>query len=127
MQKITEASNWVSQKLAGPFEYKENHYQNLLLYALMKRGFITSTEENITYKIQDGKNSVVIGYGRMDIKATSPAGEVFILELKVAETLKYLKSYKAQLRRYLQHYEARGALVVFSSTGNPLVLNVAKD
>ncbi len=127
MQKIVEASNWVSQKLAGPYEYKENHYQNLLKYALQKRGLIISTEENLTYTIKDGKNSVVIGYGRLDLKVISPAGEVFILELKVAETLKYLKSYKAQLRRYLQHYAARGILVVFSSGGNPLVLHVSKD
>ena len=127
MEKITEAANWVSQKLAGPYEYKENHYQNLLIYALQKRGYVISTEENLTYTIKDGKNSIVIGYGRLDLKVISPAGEVFILELKVAETLKYLKSYKAQIRRYLQHYEARGALIVFSSSGNPLVLHVSKD
>ena len=89
MQKITEAANWVSQKLAGPYEYKENHYQNLLIYALQKRGYVISTEENLTYTIQDGKHSVVIGYGRLDLKVIAPDGEVFILELKVAETLKY--------------------------------------
>ncbi len=127
MQTIIEASNWVAQKLAGNFEYKENHYQNLLIYALQKRNFVISTEENLTYTILDGKNSVVIGYGRMDLKVICPAGEVFILELKVAETLKYLKSYKAQLRRYLQHYEARGALVIFNSSGNPMVLPVGKN
>ncbi len=127
MDKITEASNWVAQKLAGNCEYKETHFQSLLIYALQKRGYVISTEENVTYSIQDGDHTVVIGYGRMDLKVISPSGEVFILELKVAETLKYLKSYKAQLRRYLQHYSARGALVVFNSSGNPLVLHVSKD
>ena len=127
MEKITESANWVAQKLAGPYEYKENHFQNLLIYALQKRSFVISTEENLTYTIQDGKHSVVIGYGRRDLKVISPAGEVFMLEVKVAETLKYLKSYKAQLRRYLQHYPAKGALIVFSSSGNPLVLHVSKD
>ena len=60
MQVITEASNWTASKLAGPYEYKENHYQNLLIYALQKRGCIISTEENLTYSIKDGKNTVVL-------------------------------------------------------------------
>ena len=121
--EITEAANWVSSKLSGRFEYKENHYQNTLIYALQKRGWVVSQEENITYSILDGKNTVVLGYGRIDLKVISPTGTVHILELKVAESLKYLSSYKAQLRRYLRHYPhpARGVLIVFNSISKPLV------
>ena len=126
MDIIKEATVWVSKKLAGPYEYKENHYQNTLSYALQKRGCVVSAEENLTYTIQDGEHHVVIGYGRMDLKIITPDSKVFILELKVAETLKYLKSYSGQLRRYLRHYPhaAVGVLIVFNSTPVPNILQL---
>ena len=127
MEQITDAANWVSAKLRGPYDYTEKNYQTLLIYALQKRKFITSSEENITYTIQDGAIDIVIGYGRLDLKVIAPDGDVYILELKQAETLSKLKSYKAQLKRYLRHCQARGALIVFNSTKNPYVLNINSD
>ncbi len=90
---------------------------------MQKRGCIISTEENLTYSIKDGANKVVFGYGRLDLKVII-GDEVFIIELKRADSLKYLISYKAQLRRYLQHYNVRGALVVFNSTNKPFVYHM---
>jgi len=125
MQRITDAANTVAEKLKGGFEYKETHYQKLLAFYLQENDFIVSTEENITYSINDGKYDIVIGYGRLDIKLIDTVTEKhFIIELKVADSLKYLKSYRAQLKRYLRHYSKEstdGALIVFGQLTKPLL------
>ena len=126
--QITEAANTVAEQLLGKkhsYEYKETHYQKLLTHYLQAQGFYVSTEENITYSINDGKHDIVLGYGRLDIKLIDPVTQNhYIIELKVADTLKYLKSYRAQLLRYLRHYRdfpTVGLLIVFSQTTKPYV------
>ena len=120
MGRISEAANSVALKLQGGYEYKETHYQKLLTFYLQKQGFIVSTEENITYSINAENCNVVIGYGRLDIKVIDPTtNRHIIIELKVSDSLKYLKSYQAQLKRYLRHYRQEstdGVLIVFSQT-----------
>ena len=127
MEKITEAANWVSQKLAGPYEYKENHYQSVLAYHLQQKGYITSTEEQINYAFKDHTTGakVMFGHGRMDIKVTCPIGTTWILELKCVPNNRLMPSYMAQLRRYVHHYrlenavEVRGLLVIFNNQARP--------
>ena len=126
--RITDAANSVAEKLLGKahsYEYKETHYQKLLTHYLQENGFFVSTEENITYSINDGRHDIVLGYGRLDIKLIDPVTQNhYIIELKVADTLKYLKSYRAQLLRYLRHYRdfpTAGFLIVFSQTTKPYV------
>ena len=129
MDKIREACIWAAKKLDGGFDYKETHYQTVLGYALQKRGFVISSEENIEYAIIDSGHRIVIGYGRLDLKVITPAGDTWILELKCATNLKYLTQYRAQLRRYLKHskYEVQGALIVFNNTTSVHIENILQD
>ena len=117
MDHITAAATWVSKKLIGGYDYKENHYQTLLIYALQKRGFNVSSEENLEYSTMDGGNKIVFGFGRMDLKVTSPDGTTWIVELKAVDNLKYVRQYQNQIRRYLKHYTPKvdGILIVFNN------------
>ena len=118
MEKIREACKWTAEKLAGGYDYKETHHQSVLTYALQKRGFVVSNEENIEYSIMDGERRIVFGYGRLDLKVITPNGSTWILELKCVPNMKYTTAYRAQLRRYLKHSkeDVQGALVIFNNT-----------
>ena len=129
MDKIREACIWTAAKLDGGFDYKENHYQTILGYALMKRGFIVSSEENIEYSIMDGDKRIVFGFGRLDLKVTCPNGRTWILELKCVSNLKYCATYRSQLRRYLEHTRepVEGVLIIFNNTESVHMENMLQN
>ena len=117
MEAITQAAHWTQRQLTGGFDYKETHFQEILGYALQKAGFRVSSEVNIPYNIVDQENLITFGFGRLDLKCIGPAGHTWILELKCAPTLKYMSSYRSQLRRYLRHSPSntRGLLIIFNN------------
>ena len=118
MNIIREACIWTAEKLAGGYDYKETHYQSVLGHALMKRGFVVSSEENIEYSIMDDHKRIVFGFGRLDLKVTCPIGRTWILELKCVSNLKYIEAYRAQLKRYIKHTRepVLGVLIIFNNT-----------
>ena len=77
----------------------------------------------------DGNRRIIIGYGRLDLKVITPAGDTWILELKCATNLKYCTQYRAQLRRYLKHSrdDVQGALIVFNNTDSVHIENILQD
>ena len=129
MEKIRQAGIWTAAKPDGGFDYKENHYQTILGYALMKRGFVVSSEENLEYSIMDGDKRIVFGFGRLDLKVTGPNGRTWILELKCVSNLKYCEAYRSQLRRYLEHTRERveGVLIVFNNTESVHMENILQN
>ena len=121
MELVRKAAT-TTQKLLPPFhDYKEVNYQMMLIHQLQKAGFKVSSEENLTYKYNDKGYDVVYGFGRLDLKCIGPDGDTWIMELKCANSYKYIDLYQQQLRKYMYHYhynnkvKVRGVLIIFNN------------
>lgn len=110
----------VTKLLTPSLDYNENHYQSVLVRELQHcnifNSYQISTEVVIPYQLEDG---FTFGYGRADIILQN-SKRCIIIELKAGVTVKHpqISKYKAQVSKYVKHYQntrrKHGIVIIFN-------------